>query len=183
MYSVSLVTKASELEQIAALSKENLRNDLSVEEKQTQGFITWEYNLPLLEKLHTIAPAVIVKCGEEVVGYALTALKETAAVLPVLNDMIHHLESLSFNGKPLKECRYYVMGQICIAKTHRGKGLFDRLYQHHKEIYSKQYDLLLTEISTSNHRSLKAHQNTGFQTIHTYRDEMDEWDVVVWNWE
>jgi GNAT superfamily N-acetyltransferase len=182
MYSVTLVTQISELEQIAVLSKENLRNDLSAEEKQSQGFITWEYTLPLLQKLQAIAPAVIVKYGDAVVGYALTAFKETAAVLPVLNDMIHHLEPLSFNGKQLKNYRYYVMGQVCIAKAHRGKGVFDQLYQHHKKIYSNQYDLLVTEISTSNHRSLKAHQNIGFQTIHTYQDTLDEWDVVVWNW-
>ena len=183
MYSFSLVTKASELEQIAVLSKENLRNDLSVEEKKSQGFITWEYTLPLLESLHAIAPAVIVKLEDEVVGYALTAFKEAAAVLPVLHDMIHHLEFLSFNGKPLSDYRYYVMGQICIAKAHRGKGLFDQLYQHHKKCYGPQYELLVTEISTSNYRSLKAHQNTGFQTIHTYQDAMDEWNVVVWNWD
>ena len=182
MYSFSLVTKTSELEQIAALSKENLRNDLSVEEKKAQGFITWEYTLPLLEKLHAIAPAVIVKYEEEVAGYALTARKEAAAVLPVLKDMIHHLEPLSFKGKPLSDYRYYIMGQICIAKAHRGKGLFDQLYQHHKKVYQAQYELLVTEISTSNDRSLKAHQNTGFQTIHTYQDTMDEWDVVVWDW-
>ena len=180
MYSVTLVTQISELEQIAALSKKNLRNDLSAEEKQSQGFITWEFTQPLLEKLHTIAPAVIVKYGDDVVGYALTARKETAAVLPVLNDMICHLEPLPFNGKQIKEYRYYIMGQVCIAKAHRGKGLFDQLYQHHKQVYSSQYDLLATEVSTSNYRSLKAHQNTGFQTIHTYRDAMDEWDVVVW---
>ncbi len=182
MYSFSLVKQTTELVQIAALSKENLRNDLSAEEKQSHGFITWEYTLPLLEELHTIAPAVIVKYGDEVVGYALTAFKEAAAVLPVLHEMIHHLEPLSFKGKPLSDYRYYLMGQICIAKTHRGKGLFDQLYQFHKEVYGNQYELLVTEISTSNYRSLKAHQNTGFQTIHTYQDTMDEWDVVVWDW-
>lgn len=182
MYAVSLLTCSDELEQIAALSKENLRDDLSAEEKQSQGFVTWEYSLPLLEKIQAIAPAVIVKYGDEVVGYALTALKETAVVMPVLTEMISHLENLSFNGKPVKDQHYYIMGQICIAKAHRGKGLFDKLYQHHKKIYSTRFNLLVTEVSTSNQRSLQAHKRTGFQTIDTYRDDMDEWDVVVWNW-
>ncbi len=182
MYSFSLVTNISELSQIAALSKENLRNALSAEEKQTQGFITWEYDLSLLEKLHSIAPAVIVKYEEKVVGYALTAFKETAAVFPDVNNMIQHLETLFYEGKPMKDYHYYIMGQVCIAKDHRGKGLFDRLYQYHKTAYSADFDILATEVSTSNHRSLKAHKNTGFKTINTYRDAIDEWDVVIWDW-
>lgn len=182
MYTVSLVTCSDELEQIAALSKENLRVHLSAEEKQSQGFVTWEYTLPLLEKLQAIAPAVIVKYEDEVVGYALTALKETAEVMPVLTGMVSHLETLSFHGKPVKDHQYYIMGQICIAKDHRGKGLFDKLYQRHKEVYSSRFNLLVTEVSTSNQRSLQAHKKTGFQTIDTYRDDMDEWNVVVWNW-
>jgi hypothetical protein len=56
------------------------------------------------------------------------------------------------------------------------------LYQKHKDIYSSQFDFILTEISTSNHRSLKAHEKIGFKTIYSHIDEMDEWNVVVWNW-
>jgi len=56
------------------------------------------------------------------------------------------------------------------------------LYQKHREVYSNQYDFILTEISTSNLRSLKAHEKMGFETIYTYQDSVDEWNVVVWNW-
>jgi L-amino acid N-acyltransferase YncA len=74
------------------------------------------------------------------------------------------------------------MGQICVDKEFRGKGLFEELYQGHKEIYGSGFDFIITEISTSNHRSLRAHEKVGFETIHQYTDEMDEWAVVVWNW-
>jgi ribosomal protein S18 acetylase RimI-like enzyme len=74
------------------------------------------------------------------------------------------------------------MGQICVAKEFRGKGIVNMLYQKHKEMYSAQYDFILTEISTSNKRSLKAHEKIGFQFIYTYSDKMDEWNVVIWNW-
>jgi hypothetical protein len=56
------------------------------------------------------------------------------------------------------------------------------LYQHHKKIYGDKYDMLITEISTSNIRSQKAHEKTGFKTIYTYTDAADEWNVVVWDW-
>ena len=182
MYSVSLAKNIIQLQQIAALSKENLRGALTSEEKQSQGFITLEYDLSLLEKLHTIAPAVIVSYKENVVGYALTAFRESAPVMPAINEMISHLQTLSYQGRSLKDYQYYIMGQVCIAKEHRGKGLFDQLYQHHKASFSSRFEMLVTEVSTSNYRSLKAHKNIGFETINTYRDAMDEWDVVVWNW-
>ena len=74
------------------------------------------------------------------------------------------------------------MGQICIDKAYRGKKIFDLLYEGHKEYFMNQYDLLVAEVSTSNYRTLKAHKRIGFKTIYTYRDAIDEWDVVVWAW-
>jgi L-amino acid N-acyltransferase YncA len=74
------------------------------------------------------------------------------------------------------------MGQICVDKAYRGKGVFELLYQKHREIFEKSYDFIVTEISTRNTRSLRAHEKVGFKTIHTYRDSMDEWNVVVWDW-
>lgn len=182
MYTPTLVTTPAELQQIAALSKENLRAGLSEQEKQTQGFITWEYPFTLLQQLHTIAPSVIVKYQEEVVGYALTAFKESAIFQAEMVPMIDHLETLVFNGRLVKEYTYYIMGQVCVAKDHRGKGVFDMLYQHHKTVFQPQFELLVTEVSTSNLRSLQAHRKLGFQIINTYRDAVDEWDVIVWDW-
>lgn len=182
MYEAKLVTTITELKQIAELSAINLKTVVDEREKLDQGFITWQYNLELLEKMHKIAPSVIVTLNEEVVGYALVALHETAAVHPDQKTMLEYWSTLEYKGEPLNSYSYYMMGQICIAKEHRGKGLFDKLYQYHKEIYSSKYEMLLTEISTSNHRSLRAHEKVGFKTIHTYRDHMDEWNVVVWEW-
>jgi RimJ/RimL family protein N-acetyltransferase len=74
------------------------------------------------------------------------------------------------------------MGQVCIAKPYRGRGLFKALFQHHKKIYQSQFDLFITEIATRNRRSMRAHEKVGFKVIHIHRDEMDEWNVVAWDW-
>lgn len=57
------------------------------------------------------------------------------------------------------------MAQICVDRNYSGKGLVNMLYQKHKEVYSFHYDFILTEISTSNYRSIKAHEKIGFQSI------------------
>ena len=75
------------------------------------------------------------------------------------------------------------MGQVCIAAAYRGQGVFDMLYKKHKEIFSGKYDVVITDIATRNTRSLRAHARVGFKTIATYTDELDEWAVVVWDWD
>lgn len=182
MYTIQLVEKNKELEEIAALSSLNLRTIISEEEKADQGFITWEYNTKLLQDMHQIAPSIIAKWNDTVVGYALVATHAMSTVHAEMKIMLDNLSTLQYEDRPMYEYRYYMMGQICIAKEHRGQGLFDQLYQYHKKIYSTQYDILLTEVSTSNHRSMRAHEKVGFKTIHTYHDHMDEWNVVVWDW-
>jgi GNAT superfamily N-acetyltransferase len=110
------------------------------------------------------------------------ALNEARHFHKDLEAMMRKLESLGYNGKRLSEYKYYIMGQVCIDKGHRGKGLFTMLYQKHKELFQNEYDFVITEISAQNRRSLRAHEKIGFETIHTYRDDLDEWNVVLWDW-
>jgi ribosomal protein S18 acetylase RimI-like enzyme len=182
MYTIQLASYHRELEEIAALSSANLRTIVSEAEKAEQGFITWEYSVQLLKDMHAIAPSIIAKWNDHVVGYALVATHAMSGVHAEMNVMLNNLATLTYEGKAMNDYKYYMMGQICIAKEHRGQGLFDQLYEHHRKMYQNQYDILLTEVSTSNHRSLRAHERVGFKTIHTYHDHMDEWNVVVWDW-
>lgn len=177
-----LLTSRDELLQVAALSKKNLRTTLDKSESEKEGFVTWEYTVELLEAIHRLAPSVIVKNGDDVVAYALVTLKEAGPFHKDLTNMIHHLNDIEYKGKPLSAYRYYVMGQICVKKDFRGKGLVDAMYRFHREVYQKEFDLLITEISTSNIRSMKAHEKNGFKTICVYTDALDQWNVVVWDW-
>lgn len=173
----------TDLEQILALQQCNLVGKLSSEERKDQGFVTVEHSLQLLQKMHDAAPHIIIKDNDDrVVAYALTMLRACRLMIPDLVPMFNNLDQLRWKGKPLNEHSFYVMGQVCVDKAYRGLGLFDKLYQHHKEVYSPRFDLLVTEIATRNTRSLRAHERVGFTIINTYRDELDEWAVVVWDW-
>ncbi|MBN1208808.1 MAG: GNAT family N-acetyltransferase [Myxococcaceae bacterium] len=182
IYTVTAVQHRAELEQILALQRENLKQALSAEEMRSQGFVTLQHDLAALEQMHALAPSIIARQGEELVGYALTMPRECRALMPVLVPMFELFDRLDYRGRPLKDYRFYVMGQIAIAKAHRGRGLFELLYDKHRELYQHQFDFVITEVSASNHRSLRAHERVGFQTVHTYRDATDEWAVVAWDW-
>jgi ribosomal protein S18 acetylase RimI-like enzyme len=176
------VNSVDELIQIHKLNQANLKGNLTESEQKDQGFVTWLYAPDLLKQMNELAPSVIVKDGTIVAGYALTTTREAIAFHPDLRVMFHNLEKVKFKGIPLNQYNFYCMGQICVAPEYRGKGVVNLLYQAHKKFYGNQYQFILTEISTSNFRSLKAHQNIGFETIYTYQDEKDEWNVVVWEW-
>ena len=178
----ALAITTAELQQILQLQKKNLRNHVSEAEMKSQGFVTLHHDLSVLQQMHDLAPAVIIRDNEHVVAYALTMLRECRLLIPDLEPMFALLDQLYWNNKPLNDYRFYVMGQVCIAKEYRGQGLFDALFLHHKKIYQPRFDLFITEIATRNKRSMNAHERVGFKTIHVYRDELDEWAVVGWDW-
>lgn len=180
MFIPSLVHTTEELQQILTLQAENLHQHLSLEEREAQGFLTLRHDLATLQQMHALSPSVVVKEGNDVVGYALTMAPGCRQLIPELEPMYSVLDTLNWKDRPLSSYRYYVMGQICIGKPYRGKGLFEMLYHYHREVYHSRYDLLITEIATRNHRSLRAHEKVGFRIIHTHRDALDEWAVVGW---
>jgi ribosomal protein S18 acetylase RimI-like enzyme len=171
-----------ELLQILQLQQQYLAGQNSVTEEKEQGFVTVHHSFAKLEQLHKLAPSVIVKDGERVIAYALVMLRETSAIIPELKSMFEMLTALSFNNKPLEEYAYYVMGQVCVDKPYRGQGVFQMLYDKHKELMQPSYDFVVTEIATRNTRSIRAHEKAGFQLLHRFKDEREEWDVVIWDW-
>jgi ribosomal protein S18 acetylase RimI-like enzyme len=182
MLTATIVTTKDELLQIHKLNQQNIKCNVDEGEQAREGFVSWLYPPVLLQQMHELAPTIIVKDDDKVVGYALTTLKESSRFHPDLETMFRNLETVEYKDRALFSYRFYCMGQICIAKEYRGKGIVNMLYQKHKEMYSAQHDFILTEISTSNRRSIKAHEKIGFTSIYTYRDTMDEWSVVIWNW-
>lgn len=182
MLVTDIVTSPEELEQILSLQKRNLKENLTLTERNEQGFLTLQHSLPILKAMHAMAPSVIVKDDGQVVAYALTEMAECRHLMPQLGPMFSLIDQLSWKGRPINEQRFYTMGQICVAEGYRGQGLFGKLYQHHRKVYHQRFDLFITEISTSNHRSIRAHEKVGFEPLHLHKDDIDEWLMVIWDW-
>ncbi|HEY3429986.1 MAG TPA: GNAT family N-acetyltransferase, partial [Cyclobacteriaceae bacterium] len=112
----------------------------------------------------------------------LVMLKSFQDLIPVLVPMFNMFKEIPYNGKFISDYSYYVMGQICVAEDYRGLNIVDKLYAKHKEMYFSKFDCCITEVSTSNARSMKAHKRVGFKTIHTFSDATDEWNILLWDW-
>jgi predicted GNAT superfamily acetyltransferase len=122
--------------------------------------------------MHALLPSVVAEDQGALIGYALSMAVEAQPFVPVLQPMFEQIEKLGLKN-------FYVMGQVCVAKNHRGQGVFDALYDGHRRLYGSRFDALVTEISVRNQRSLRAHARVGFEVVHHYRDATDEWLVVV----
>ena len=83
MITLQLVKTQEEMEGVLALQQANLRNNITQEEAETQGFLMAEYDLDFLELLNQKSPGIIAKDGEKVVGYSLVALPDTARQHPL----------------------------------------------------------------------------------------------------
>jgi ribosomal protein S18 acetylase RimI-like enzyme len=170
-----------DLSAILRLQQKNLPAVLTREEARREGFVTVQHSLEILKKMHAIAPSVIVRDGADLAGYALMLPPACRDLLPVILTMFEAFGALSWRNRPLPEHRYYVMGQICVAREHRGRGVFEALYRGHAELYGPHHDLVVTEISVNNERSARAHRKLGFVEIGRHRDSADDWSIVGWD--
>jgi len=183
MITFSTANHEKDLHGILTLQKKNLEENITPGELMEQGFVTVKHDLPLLQAMNTKYQHAIAKNNEQVIGYALVMLKDFAPNIPVLMSLFDQIDTLSFRGIFLKNKDYFVMGQVCIAKSFRGKGVFAGIYQILKNQMQSDFNYVITSISTRNSRSLRAHTKVGFQTIHTFFSEInEEWDIVIWDW-
>lgn len=173
---------AEELEGILRLQGRNHFQNISDSEKSEQGFVTVKHSFEQLAEMNKIAPHLIAVDGDKVVGYILAMTKASKALIPVLVPMFEQFDRLVFGEKPVSDFDYLVIGQVCVDKSYRGMGIFDRMYEAYKEQFSKRFDFAITEIAISNIRSIKAHQRMGFRIIHEFDDFTQKWAIVLLDW-
>ncbi len=181
----TVVRDARELEQILALQAQNLPSAISPEQAREQGFVTVRHTVEVLRRMNAVFPSVIAKDGDTLAGYCLIMLRMFAPDVPILAPLFERLATLSWRGHPLRNGRWFVMGQVCVAEAYRGQGVFDGLYRHLAEVCRAHFDFVVTEVAERNVRSLRAHQRVGFETFHIYDDPTtgERWHIIAWDWQ
>lgn len=180
-FTFKIASTKQDFEQILELQRQNLYTLISKEDQEKQGFVFAEHTLELLETLAMDLPQVIALYKGKVIGYNLAMTASMKTVLPSITPMFNAFETCVFNQEPLTAYQYIVGGQVCVDQDFRGQGLLSRLYNETKNQVSNAYEACVTEISTRNPRSLKAHQKLGFEVIGTYHDGVEQWNIVAWD--
>lgn len=169
-------TTIDELEQILRLQKKNASSSLSFDENEKEGFVSISHSLNVLKRMNNACPHIIAKDSSLVVGYALAMPPIFRNEIPMLTPMFETVDVL------LAEKKYIVMGQVCIDKNYRKKGIFKGMYSFYKEQLQNEYDCLLTKVATENSRSLNAHLSVGFQILKTQTTNDVSWELLCWFW-
>jgi len=170
-----------QIEEILHLQQINLPQNISLQEKQSQGFVTIEHDFDLLLKMNKVSPHIIALDQEKVIGFALVMLGSFREEIEILKPMFHRIDK-NFSNLSVPKT-YFVMGQVCIAKEYRGQGIFKGLYDKMKEVMSPRYDCCITEVDPENIRSIKAHDKQGFKRLELYSDHTGRfWELIIWNW-
>lgn len=181
----STVAAPREVDLILALQSENHRDRVDAASAARDGFTSVSHEPAVLQAMNRAHPSAVAWSGDRLAGYCLMMGREFREEVPILRPMFSLLDTLDWRGEALSENpRWFVMGQVCVARDFRGMGVFDGLYHQLRAVYSAQYDFTVTEISQRNPRSLRAHRRVGFQTLHAYPDPVtgEGWEVVVWDW-
>jgi GNAT superfamily N-acetyltransferase len=183
MIEVKFAETEDELRDMRALQLLNLRQHISGEEAISEGFVMAEYSLEYLMEMHASTPAIIAKEGVQLAGYIMLASKDVREGHPLLQGLFQAIDLIPYKGHMLKSANYIVVGQVCVGKEFRGKGLFDRMYSFLQENLKDRFTYCACDIAQDNKRSLKAHMRMGFQIIGKLTFGELDWDVVLWDWQ
>jgi len=171
-----------QLHQILELQKINLPRSLSVAEIKKEGFVTVDHSFDILQQMNTPYPHIIAIDNDAVIGYALVMLSSIKDEIEILKPMFEKINTLSYNNAPLSSCKYFVIGQVCVAKAYRGQGVFYKMYDQMKSIMRQDFNLIITEVSAHNTRSLKAHARQGFINILSFKaPDGHPWEILLWD--
>ena len=145
-------------------------------------YILIEYDNELLLKVNKIEKSIVAKKGKKIVAYAIVINKAAYGLNKLFDDLIDRVNNLKYDKNYLNKIDYALVGQLCIRKNYRGKGLVKDIYNFFKKEYSKKYKYLITDIDERNTRSLKAHIKNKFQIIDNFYWGDSYWNIILWNW-
>lgn len=155
----------SELAQVHKLLQENLKQNLSYQERKQQGFITINYSLNSLIKLNKITPTIVATDGNKVIGYALSANRNCTGLDKFLDMIIAEVDRTFYNKNLLLESNYVMVGQLCVAKAYRRRGVSQKIYQEFKQEFHQTHPYCLTGVDVLNKGSIKSHKKCGFRVL------------------
>ena len=184
MVTIEIAQSEDDIQGIKSLNVKNLPGAISIEEKLSQGFVTCPYTVEDLTEMNSPHPHIVAKDhNSNVVGYCLIMLNRHSEIMPVLLLMFELISEFDVQGEAISNITYFTMGQMCVDKAHRSSGVFHRMYDYLRERMQASYDIVVTEISALNKRSLRAHEKQGFKVLQQYEaPDGHPWVVVYWDW-
>lgn len=179
-FNENIIRKAevADIPSILKLLQENLAKNLS-EEEQKDGFFHFEPTEEEMKKIVNDTGVYISLKGETLKGYFITMSKELGQTIPFEAEMIAHAEEMEYEGRAIKEYKYVLLAQICVAKEFRGGMTFNRLHLATQTMLKEQgFEIGFGEVEDKNSTSLAVHKY--LTNVGTYNSQSGlKWHILV----
>lgn len=182
MITIKFVTDEAELEGIKQLQELNLRKNIARTKALADGYLSADYSLEFLNHMHQAHPSIIALSDKKVVGYSLVAVKSIRNNHTLLGELFNTIDNTIYNEIPLNDTNYVVVGQLCVAKDFRGKGVSREMYNYFRKHLSGSFKYCITDVASDNLPSLNAHLSTGFVVVASQNYGGINWHIVLWDW-
>ena len=133
-------------------------NTIAPEDKK-DGFVTTNLTDEQLENLIVKERGLIVAVTGQgrVAGFAMAASWDYWGEWPLFAYMIEHPHEYTLDGVMFDAKNTYQYGPVCLDKSLRGNGLFEKMFYASLESMRERYPVMVTFINHINPRSYAAH--------------------------
>lgn len=151
------VASLDDVDEILKLHYKYQVDSISDEDK-ADGFITTAFTKVHLTGLITREQGLFIACVDnKIVAYAMAASWSFWSQWPMFEFMINHLDDSTVLGQTITADNSYQYGPVCVDKTMRGQGIFEKIFNFSLKHMSKRYPIMVTFINKINPRSFEAH--------------------------
>lgn len=159
----------SDISQVLELHHRYQVNSISEDDKN-DGFITTAFSQKQLAELIERENGLSVAIKEnKVVAYAMAASWGYWSQWPMFAHMVEGLAELQYAEQTLSIDNSYQYGPVCVDKSLRGEGVFEKIFDYSLKSMADRYPILITFINKTNSRSYNAHtRKAGLDVIHEF---------------
>lgn len=146
------------------LAEENSFDKLR-EAERTQGFLTGHFTAARFAAIAQSLALIVADDNGAPGGFMCATRIEDTRNRPVIAALLAACANLEFQGKPFGQWRRFIYGPVCVAKSHRGRGVLKGMFAALKPEMAGRFDLGVGFVDQANPGSLRAHvQGLGMTT-------------------
>lgn len=173
--------KEKDLIEIRKLQEKHHYKNVSEKEKLKEGFVSVKTSISLLKEINKEGIFVAEK-DNKLLGYVFPLTLKHTKKISLLGPFIKRFSKIKYKNKKLSDYKWIIAGQILVDKEYKGKGIVEELWKSFIKLMRKKYELIISEVSSQNPRSL--HVSTtklNLEILKKYYAEGRNWYIVVYD--
>lgn len=124
--------------------------------------------------------AVVAKKDNRVVAFAMAASWDFWQEWPFSAKAVEKLTDFSFKGRGLTRENCYKYGPVCVDKSVRGSGVFEKLFAGSLASMAMRYPVMVAFIDVLNKRSFAAHtRKVNMESVGMFQFKNSEYYVMA----